>query len=187
MRWLGFEANLPASWSAATLLQSGTYTAPQSVSSFSSSSDFTRWSLSVPQQMPNFSGQLSTTVHIVYTLCMFWYCHLIESQGLFTYAHATWILAAAIFESGDYFVQHVWRCGDNLRVASDRANTVFQTSWIMEFAIIQMNVQDALVVLMVCGLKDLHCTLTAWPRNPSYLFQLFSEQLLQFSLRSHSV
>ena len=28
MRWLGFEANLPASWSAAALLQSGTYTAP---------------------------------------------------------------------------------------------------------------------------------------------------------------
>ena len=28
MRWLGFEANLPASWSAAALLQSDTYTAP---------------------------------------------------------------------------------------------------------------------------------------------------------------
>ena len=29
MGWLSFEANLPASWSAATLLQSGTYMAPQ--------------------------------------------------------------------------------------------------------------------------------------------------------------
>ena len=29
-----------------------------------------------------------------------------------------------VFESGDYFIQHVRRCGDNSREASDRANTV---------------------------------------------------------------
>ena len=34
----------------------------QSVSSFCSSNDFTRWSPSVPQKLPNFSGQLSRNV-----------------------------------------------------------------------------------------------------------------------------
>jgi hypothetical protein len=29
-----------------------------------------------------------------------------------------------LFESGDCFVQHFWRCDDYLRAASDRANTV---------------------------------------------------------------
>ena len=52
MRWLGFEANLPA-WSAAALLPTRYL---QCVSSFSSN-DFTRWSPSVPQKMTNFSGQ----------------------------------------------------------------------------------------------------------------------------------
>ena len=85
MRWLGsVEANLPASWSAAALLQSDTYTAPPiCFFVFASSNDFIRWSLSVPQPMPNFSGQLSTTVPIVYTI---WYCDSIESLGLFTCA-----------------------------------------------------------------------------------------------------
>ena len=33
-------------------------------------------------------------------------------------------LAQLLFESGDYFIQHFRRCGDYLRAASDRANTV---------------------------------------------------------------
>ena len=56
MQWLGFEANLPP-WSAAALLQSGTYTEPPIRFLVSSSNDFTRWSPSIPQKMPNFSGQ----------------------------------------------------------------------------------------------------------------------------------
>ena len=76
MWWLGFEANLPGSWSAAALLQSGTYTAPP-----------IRF-LNKCQTSPNSSL-------LLYTLCMFWYCHSIESQGLFTCARATRILVAA--------------------------------------------------------------------------------------------
>ena len=101
---LGFQANLPASWSAAALLQSGTYTAPR-----------------IHFRLPMTSHVchppcLIKCQTILYLLCIFsaW---PIESWGLFTCAHATRILAAAhIFESGDYFIQHVWRCSNNSRV-----------------------------------------------------------------------
>ena len=33
-------------------------------------------------------------------------------------------VARLLFESGDYFVHHFRRCGDYLRAASDRVNTV---------------------------------------------------------------
>ena len=95
----------------------------QSVSSFSSN-DFTCWSPSGPQKMPNFSGQLSTTVPIMYTLCR--YCHLIESWGLFTSARATRILPAASIREHDYFVQHIWRCGDNSRAATNRERRLIE-------------------------------------------------------------
>ena len=73
MRWLGFEANLPA-------LQNGI----QCVSSFSSN-DFTRWSPSVPPKMTNFSGQpaflyLSTGYHVL-AMASTW------EQRLFRSAH----------------------------------------------------------------------------------------------------
>ena len=52
-----YMENCNAAWSATALLQSGIPTWHfQSVSSFSSN-DFTRWSLSVPQKMPNSSEQ----------------------------------------------------------------------------------------------------------------------------------
>ena len=64
MRRLGFEANLPASWSAAALLQSGSYTAlPIRFLVFFQWLHMliALWAL----KMPNFFGQLSTTVPIV--------------------------------------------------------------------------------------------------------------------------
>ena len=108
MWWLEFEANLPASWSAAALLQSSTYTALPTFPHFLPMTSHACWLPSVPQKMPNFSGQFSTTVPIVYTLCMFWYCHSIESRGLFMYTHATRILATASIWEQRLIESGVW-------------------------------------------------------------------------------
>ena len=131
MWWLGYEANLPA-WSAAALLQSGTTWHLQSVPSFSSN-EFTRCLPSVTQKMPNVSRQRA----FLYLSCiLIWYLPF-ETRGLFTCACATRLLAVASirerrlfhsacpevwrqFKSGDHFFQHVQRCGDISRVATNR-------------------------------------------------------------------
>ena len=67
----------------------------QSISSFSSN-DFTRWSPSMPQKMPNFSGQCA----FLYLLCiLIWYSH--SSPSLFTCG--TRILATASIQGWRVF------------------------------------------------------------------------------------
>ena len=50
-----------------------------------------------------------------------------HARGVFTCANVLYILEywpRLLFESGDYFFLHCWKCGDNSRAASDRVNTV---------------------------------------------------------------
>ena len=137
MRWLGFEANLPA-WSAAALLQRGTYTAPPIRSLV-----FFQWVHTMIalrySKMPNVSRQRA----FLYLSCiLIWYLPF-ETRGLFTCACATRLLAAASirerrlfhsacpevrrqFESGDHFFQHVQRCGDNSRAATNRERCLIE-------------------------------------------------------------
>ena len=87
-------------------------------SSFSSN-DFMRWSPSVHQKMPNFSGQRA----FLYLACiLIWYCH--SRHEVCSRPHVLLeYYPQLVFECGNYFVQHVWKCDNNSRAASDRANT----------------------------------------------------------------
>ena len=109
---------LPA-WSATALLQTGTYTAPPICFLV-----FLQW------------------FHMMITLCasenakLLWpACTLVPICILLPFeiwgCSATRILAAASIQEWWHFAQHVWRCGNNLRAASDQANTVsIPTSWL---------------------------------------------------------
>ena len=54
-------------------------------------------------------------------------------------------VARLLFESCDYFVQHFWSCGDYLRAASDRANTVIYQCHLIWFAHSTLSVSNCRV------------------------------------------
>ena len=75
MQWLGFEATFQLLDEPLLCYKAVPTRHLQSISLFSSFNDFTRWSPSVPQKMPNFSGQCAFLYLLHLSCILFWYCH----------------------------------------------------------------------------------------------------------------
>ena len=83
--------------------------------------DFTRWSPSMPQKLPNFSGQREF-LYLSRILLPF------ETRGCSCMcACATRILATASIRERRLFAQHVRRCGDNSRTATNRERRLIES------------------------------------------------------------
>ena len=115
MQGLGFEAKLSVqSWSV-TFLQSGTYLAPPN---------------SILKKMKMSCRRMKTTNHLYYAFlncnygilfACFWYRHrltrFVHMRTRYSNISCAWL----VIESGDYFVQHIQKYSDNLRVVTNRA------------------------------------------------------------------
>ena len=121
MRWLDFEANIPA-WSTAALLQSSTYMAPPIHFLV-----FFQW---FHKMITLHVSKIAELLWTAWVLVPIAYTLAIWDTKLFTCTCATWILAAGSIRERRLFcspcleVRWQFESSDLSRVASDWANTV---------------------------------------------------------------
>ena len=118
---------LPAqSWSVVAFLQSGTYMAPPI-------------SIIILKKMKmshrRMNLLLKTTNHLYYAFlncnygilfACFWYCHRVTRFVHVRTRCSNISHARLVIESGDYFVQHIQKCSDNLRAATNQVRRLIK-------------------------------------------------------------